>query len=701
VIYYNPITRSSSDRPISGMKKYPRLHWYGKVLAGLLTLAVLVVFLGPLLIPTGMLEHEVMRWTHAKTGLTLKIQGPVEVTIFPTLGLSLNRVALMNPRGFPPQPLIQIHHASIRAAFLPLLAGTIRISETTLQDVHLTLRTNRAGVSNVSHLLQAIAGSTPQTHTATPRTTGGFKLETLGRLDLENVDIRYLNLKSGARESVRGLTLEAGPIERRRPFPLSFRMEIRSRAPALDVAVRLKTAVLWARKEVFHLEQPVFHVAFLGRHPISLLAQAASLEVAPDHDSIDLSGLKLSGAGLHGSLSLRGTLAPAPSRDLGGRISFSLTRLKPWLGKSLTHLLRTRATHPPLTFGTSFHFTGSRLRLPALVVTLGAEKIAGQMEAILGPQPEVHAAFVGNTLTLAPLTPANRVAAAARPAPAKVAPDLSGWSWLHALNGEAALRLAQLNYGALTLTKLNVQARLERGTLTLYPAEALGFKGAIALRGSLVASQGLPDIHLHLKAQDLSLHALSTALNIGHSAALSGQLSTEGQASFTGLSMATLARTLSGTGQVKVIHAIWRGVDLTRIVTAVGNALRGRVPSRWPTGGETRIGTLEAQFALHHAKIMIRKAILATMRLRATGTGTIDWVEPHLDLHLLLHPLAGNRPGQIPWPPNMRQVTIPVTIQGSLMAPKVTPDIRSILQSALRSKLKSLAHHFFGHFIPH
>ncbi|EQD33106.1 secreted protein containing AsmA domain protein, partial [mine drainage metagenome] len=149
------------------MKKSLRRNRYGTVLAGLLTLAALIVFLGPLLIPAATLKRELVSWVRAKTGLTLTIQGPVEVTIFPTLGLSLDRVTLMNPKGFSPKPLIRIHHASIQAAFLPLFAGTIRVSKTTLQGVHLALLTNRAGVSNVAQLIRAIAGPKPYARPAT------------------------------------------------------------------------------------------------------------------------------------------------------------------------------------------------------------------------------------------------------------------------------------------------------------------------------------------------------------------------------------------------------------------------------------------------------------------------------------------------------------------------------------------------------
>ena len=686
-----------------------RLHWSLKALAGLLTLVVLAILLGPLLIPTGTFERELMQWTRAKTGLTLKIQGPVEVTIFPTLGLSLNRVALMNPKGFPQKPLIRIHHASIRAAFLPLMTGTIKISETTLRGVRLTLLTNRHGISNVSGLLHALGSSSaPARRNRHPQATPSpsssmFTLQTLGRLDLEQVDIRYRNLETRTRESIHGLDLKAGPIEREHPFPLSLHLEIRSSTPKLDLAVRLKTAVLWASRRVFHLEHPAFRATFLGSHPTPLEAHAPSLEIALNRDRIDLSGLVLGGAGIHGSLSLQGTFAPTRSRDLGGRISLSLARLSPWLGQRIADLLRAPKTHPELNFETRFHLTGTRLGLTALALTLGSEKIAGQLDAKLGaPHPDIQAAFVGNTLSLAPVAArAARGRTTSSPVTASRAAKPSSWMWLHEADGEVSLRLAGLRYGTFMLERLNAQAKLEHGTLTLYPAEATGFGGAIALRGRLTAVHGMPRIHLHLKAQQLSLQQLSALLGNGHPVALSGRLSTDLRAGFTGLTEATIGKTLDGTGQVQVLHALWRGVDLRRIVVAVEAALHGQIPSRWPSGGKTRIGKLESAFILKGATATISKASLSTIGLEATGSGAINWLEPHLDLHLLLHPLAGSQPGEIPWPHALTRVAIPVTIEGTPSAPEVTPDLRSILRTAVRSRLQSLAHHLFGHLIPH
>ncbi len=687
------------------MKKSWRFPWYARVLAGLLTLVVLIVFLGPTLIPTGTLKRELIQWTYAKTGLTLRLKGPVEVTIFPTLGLSLDRLELMNPNGFPDEPLIRIRHASIQAGFLSLLAGSIRISETTLKNVHLSLRRNRAGVSNVAGLLQAISGSTPRTGVAaTTHPAGGFALHSLGLIDFENIDILYHNQKTGSRESIRGLDLQGGPIERLHPFPLSFGMRIHSNTPKLNFALRLRTSVVWTRGLTFRLEQPDLHVTFLGLHPLTLRARARNLEIAPERGYIDLSRLNLSGPGLVGSLSVHGTLTPVQTRDLRGRIRLRLSRLKPWLGEYLAALLHPRSTHPTLTFGTGIRLSGDRMQLTACGFTLGPEKIAGNLDAALGTHPVVDAAFAGNALALTRAVSQRSPPNPTDPLPTHAPKSTSRapfWKVLGELDGQASVRLGEFRYGTLAFTHLDMDARLNRGTLRLDPLQAMGFDGVIALRGSLRAPHGAPAIHLHLVARKLSLEALFAALGFGQLAALNGRLSTGARASFTGLSKTAIGRTLTGQGHISIVHALWRGVDLKRIVAAVAAAFHGRIPPRWPTGGETHIGTLAALFTLHHAEINLRSASFATTGLRATGRGEINWMQPRLDLQLLLHPLSGKRPGGIPWPRVMRGVAIPVAIQGLPSAPHVTPDMRSLLKSAARSKLRSLAHHLLGRLIPH
>lgn len=690
------------------MSQSKRLRWYWKALAGLFTLLVLVVFLAPLLIPTRTLKHEIIRTIHTETGLILKIQGPVEVTVFPTLGLSLNRLTLMNPEGFPSKPLLEIHHASIEAALLPLLTGTIRVSQTTLTGVHLRVYTNRAGLSNVSRLLPASTHPTPQARNAAGHSTSPLRLASLGRLDLQQVDIRYENLQSGVRERIRGLDVTAGPIERFHPFPLSLRMQVHSRKPKLVLAIRLRTAALWGRGETFELQHLHLHVASQGPHPLKLAAQAKSLELAPSREYLDLSGLVLSGAGLHGSASVRGTLAPAHARDLEGHAAVRLTHLKPWFGAAVTHLVRPHKSHLPLLLDTRFHWTGEQVAMTTLAATLGSEKITGQMDVTLGtPRPRIQASFVGNELELTPATRTGSAAPRARAAAntasaAKPASSTSSLKALRAVDGEVALRLGALHYGAYTLTGLQARIRLNHGILVLNPAHAQGFGGTLALNGTLTAPRrGAPTVHLAFQAQNLSLHALSQAMQLGHPDALAGQLSSAGQTSFTGLSVPAVGQTLAGGGTLTVRHAVWQGVDLRHVLTAVGQALQGHIPRQWPSGGETRIGKLTARYALHHAEVRLVAATLTLVGLHATGSGTVNWVHPHVDLRLLLHPIYGTGPGQIPWPPALRGIAIPVTIQGAPTAPSVTPDLRSIVRGAVQSKLHALVHHLFGHLIPH
>lgn len=93
-----------------------------KVLYLLLTL-ILVALAGMLtltaLISTDEIKQAQISQVKQQTGRELFIDGPVSWSFYPSLGLSIEQVRLLNPAGFPAEPTVA--DGRIRVALLPAL----------------------------------------------------------------------------------------------------------------------------------------------------------------------------------------------------------------------------------------------------------------------------------------------------------------------------------------------------------------------------------------------------------------------------------------------------------------------------------------------------------------------------------------------------------------------------------------------------
>ncbi|OZB35010.1 MAG: hypothetical protein B7X44_11060, partial [Halothiobacillus sp. 15-55-196] len=58
-----------------------------------------------------------------KTGRSIELGGPIKLTLFPWLGVSVRDVALGNAPGFSPKDMVTAKTVEVKAAFLPLLKG--------------------------------------------------------------------------------------------------------------------------------------------------------------------------------------------------------------------------------------------------------------------------------------------------------------------------------------------------------------------------------------------------------------------------------------------------------------------------------------------------------------------------------------------------------------------------------------------------
>ena len=124
----------------------------GLALAAVVAIAALVSLIDP-----NQFKPQLAEQVRKSTGRELVIQGDIGWRFWPSLGLSLEQVALRNPAGFAEPDLVRFEQGEASVGLLPLLSHRLEIGKVTLSGAHLFIQTKADGSSNLSDLLKASA----------------------------------------------------------------------------------------------------------------------------------------------------------------------------------------------------------------------------------------------------------------------------------------------------------------------------------------------------------------------------------------------------------------------------------------------------------------------------------------------------------------------------------------------------------------
>ncbi|SDM09346.1 AsmA protein [Modicisalibacter muralis] len=245
------------------------------------------------------LKPRLIEAVQQQSGLELALEGPLNWSFYPRLGVSVEDARAWLPQ----QPHDQssfaaIERAEVSLAFAPLLSGEIAIDGLTLTGMRLNLVRDEQGRGNWEVLLERLNKQGEQAEAALAPASAGPSMQGGGpdvALDIASVQVRdsevhYADLRSGLDVSVKELSLTGTNVNPANAFPLEASFVIDSAAPSLTSDVSLQSQVrLSLNDNRYVLEgltlETQTHLAGLEdrEQTISLEAERAVAELGSGH----------------------------------------------------------------------------------------------------------------------------------------------------------------------------------------------------------------------------------------------------------------------------------------------------------------------------------------------------------------------------------------------------------------------------------
>ena len=229
------------------------------------------------------------------TGLELVLDGAIDLTFYPWLGLTVDQLSIKNPSGFSDSPLLHADHAAARIKLLPLLLDSqYEIDTVRLDGVKVNLEVAGNGNSNWAASQDTTSDSSAPANTS----SGAAPNVILGGVDIRNTSVVYDNLNNNTHYEINNLNMQIGELVYGQPLDITLTMQALSRKPQLRSDLGLKGTVVYDLDSGLYQLEPLTLDATLTGPTVpngsTRLALTTALAMNTNDDTLVLNNLQFS-----------------------------------------------------------------------------------------------------------------------------------------------------------------------------------------------------------------------------------------------------------------------------------------------------------------------------------------------------------------------------------------------------------------------
>jgi AsmA protein len=207
------------------------------LLLGLVVLAVAAVAVFAMTFDPNKYKDDIERIARERTGRTLKIQGPLEVAFYPSLGAKVAGLSLSEHSAEREFLSLESAHASV--ALLPLLRGELIVDRVRVSGLKARIVKGKDGRFNFQDLIEPQGGEKPAAKAPKDeKQRAAVKFDIAG-LSVERSSLAYTDLNSGQEISLSDLKLDTGRIAENAQGKLDFSTSLKRNTPPLDAKLAL------------------------------------------------------------------------------------------------------------------------------------------------------------------------------------------------------------------------------------------------------------------------------------------------------------------------------------------------------------------------------------------------------------------------------------------------------------------------------
>lgn len=667
----------------------------------IILLIVIALVAAYFLIDANAFKQRIITEVNHATGRELSIDGDLDISLFPWLGLSANNVALSNAPGFADQPFASIERAEFGIKLIPVFRKEIEADTITLHGLKLYLGVNKDGTSNWADLT---GESKPKETTSAPEGSHalrGLAAFSIGGIDIRDAEIVWDDQQTPQKFSIRNFALNSGAILPGKPVSLNLDFDLESQPQLVDghVTVSGVTTIDLANELVaigdLNFASTLTGAALPVQEMTVSLNSDLSLDMAKDALSLQNLAVKALGIDAKGQLTAN-RLSDNPTYQ--GQLDIKEFSLRELLAK---FDIQVDTADPRVLSKTSLNvdFNGSptKLTLSSLGAKLDDTQLNGSFSLAEFDKPTVEAKLKLDSIDLDRyLPPAAEETSAAAVATGDTAAgtdhngaEAADNSWMHPLRTLAAnaqFDIGSLKINNLLLTQLATTLTAKGGLITLHPLTASLYNGSYQGHIQLNSNLDTPIITVNETLKDVAAGPLLKDL-IGDDKIL-GTANAKAKLTMRGTTPDQIKKTANGDIQFSFINGAVKGINIAQVIRNARAKLSGAKPVSNDEPLQTDFAELSGSANIKSGLLQNQDLLLKSPFFRISGRGKANLISESID-YLTEVSIVETSKGQGGKElEELKGLTIPVKIGGSFSEPKFTPDLKAMIGDETKRKAK-------------
>ncbi|MEZ5690236.1 MAG: AsmA family protein [Rickettsiales bacterium] len=618
-----------------------RIIKWSLILFVLLVIAIVSV---PFLIPINTVKEIAISKVKELTGRDLVIAGEIKASLWPDIGVKLQKVSLSNPENFSKKNMVEIDSLTAEVALMPLFSGDIRIKQFILSKPTINLEIDKNNKNNWQFgKKQAKPSDNNNQNDKIVASEQDNKkiLPVLGIIKIENGNFYYSNAKDGKKYNLKNI---------------NFAVDM----PSLSSPLGVKADMMFNNEKI--------NVDFDTQKPLSL-KDGGSSKTNLNLIVGSLAKIKFNGA--------------ASKEKISGDADVNILSLNSLVKWADMKLVLNNAMKNSLNIKAHIDCSDVRCLLKGSSISLDDNKLTGNAEINFAQSlPYIKADMTSDTINLNPylkqaenkignISIISSAYAAENASSDKI--DLSG---LNKANADIKLDVKKLIYQQAELSDLKAITKLAKGALSVNIPTASLYSGSAKI-DAVATSAG--NFSANINANKVQLKPLLTDFAKFDKLKGIGSFSTSLKAS--GSSQQAIISSLFGDGKIMVSDGKIKGINIAKIVSGAKEVVTG-VDSY---SEETSFSELSGSFTINKGILNNNDLIMKAPLLRLSGAGNIDLPRNYVNYRLspsFVATLEGQG-GQ-----DKSGINIPIIVSGTFNKLKFKPDLNAIAQDAIKNPTK-------------
>ncbi|TXT24785.1 MAG: AsmA family protein [Gallionellaceae bacterium] len=607
---------------------------------------------------------------------TLKLDGDIKLTFFPSIGASFGKVSLSEFNS--EKEFAALNDARVSLALLPLFSGQAVVNEVMLNGLKISLVKLKNGKTNIDDLLGKEKGKSESKTESKPE--GAPVKFDIASVRIEKTELRYRDENTGAQYALKDINLKTGRIASGVPVKIDFTAALQAGQPKLDMAIQLKTSL------AFDLEKQTYRL-----EGMDLLAKG-EMDGGNLEAGLSLPKLEGSAKSFKSDAFVLDVEARQAAQSFKMKLSssaygnfevqqFNLSDLV--VAVNITgDSLPNKSVSSEMKGGVQVD-AGRQSAQISLAGGLLQSQIKAKVAVSNFSNPAIRFDVEVDQFDADPYMPKKTEGDTGKPASA--APeqpfDLSA---LKKLNLEGGLRIGALKAANVKASQVRLNLKAHNGIASINPLSANLYGGNMAGSVTVNAAQAVPSFAI---AENLSgIHVGALLKDAANFDMLEGKGSVSANLSAQGNTVGALKRSLGGSMALNLADGAVKGINVAKKLREFG---KGGASQTMAASKEekTDFSEMKASFKVKDGVAHNDDLLMKSPLLRLSGNGDINIGDDSIN-YLAKATLARTLEGQ-GGKDSVGGITVPVRLSGPFADLKYTLDFGAMVSDAAKQKIEA------------